>query len=233
MEISNFIYCWSDHSSTVRDQPDGGVYNAACCNSNRSETTPGENAKRFYLGFVISKPSNLCSRVLSGKYKRNCNLVNSCKGKKGDLELWRKLASIWPSIVENVAWEVGNGDLTDFWNDRWIEGNGRLLEKSVGLPEDERGVKQVGERRRGPEFWYARRAFLNSYHLTCDDNANDDDDATLSWKQKLRVRVKRLHHKAMSLVHFKPFRLSYLAPFSCFRPSFNSNTPTRHPPLVI
>lgn len=82
---------------------------------------------------------------------------------------------------------------------------------------------------RGPEFWYARRAFLNSYHFTCDDNNADTNNktSTLSFKQKLRNRLKHLNQKAISLVPFK----SLIFPLS-FRPCFNLKSPTP-PPRAI
>ncbi|KAK4282634.1 hypothetical protein QN277_013989 [Acacia crassicarpa] len=44
---------------------------------------------------MIAKPNNLCSKVLSGKYRRDCNLMNECKAVKTDSDLWRNLVRIW------------------------------------------------------------------------------------------------------------------------------------------
>ncbi|KAI9122849.1 hypothetical protein K1719_005738 [Acacia pycnantha] len=61
---------------------------------------------------------------------------------KSDSELWRNLVRIWPKLVENVHWEVGNGELADFWRDKWLESNGSLLVRCRGqLPVEEIGVK--------------------------------------------------------------------------------------------
>ncbi|KAG4973908.1 hypothetical protein GYH30_030868 [Glycine max] len=46
---------------------------------------------------------------------------------------------------------------------------------------------------RGREFWYARQAFLNSYHFNLERN-ND------SFKEKLKKSVKEVNEAAMRIV---------------------------------
>ncbi|KAJ1376100.1 putative transmembrane protein [Sesbania bispinosa] len=47
---------------------------------------------------------------------------------------------------------------------------------------------------RGREFWYARRAFLNSYHFNLERNNNG------SFKEKLKKSVKEVNEAAMRVV---------------------------------
>lgn len=98
--------------------------------------------------------------------------------------------------------------------------------------------------RRGPDFWYARRAFLNSYHLTTfEPNNNNHMHINMVHfnfiKHKLNKSVKHVNHKAIALVWdlrrgfsntrlaIKPFRLTISFPslllvnFRCCVPCFN------------
>ncbi|KAI9081003.1 hypothetical protein K1719_036983 [Acacia pycnantha] len=75
-------------------------------------------------------------------YNRNCNLFESCKGLKTDSELWRKLVQIWPNVVENIYWEIGDGVRTRFWEDKWVEDGSKLAARCVGqLTSKERQMK--------------------------------------------------------------------------------------------
>ncbi|OIW05712.1 hypothetical protein TanjilG_23498 [Lupinus angustifolius] len=51
-----------------------------------------------------------------------------------------------------------------------------------------------GWSRRGHEFWYARRAFLNSYHLSMETNNNG------SFKRKLKKSVKEINEAVIGVV---------------------------------
>lgn len=81
---------------------------------------------------VVSKPTALCLKVLSGKYRRECDLSKECKVLKSDSETWKNLGRIWPSIISNFVWEVGNGKKTRFWDDVWVDVGCNLIDKRVG-----------------------------------------------------------------------------------------------------
>ncbi|KAI4324354.1 hypothetical protein L6164_023901 [Bauhinia variegata] len=49
--------------------------------------------------------------------------------------------------------------------------------------------------RRGPDFWHARRAFLNSYHLTLETSHGG-----FNFKEKLKKSVKEVNDAAVGLV---------------------------------
>ncbi|KAI9085778.1 hypothetical protein K1719_032192 [Acacia pycnantha] len=49
------------------------------------------------------------------------NLEGKKRRLKTDSELWKKLVQIWPSIVANIYWDIGDGKSTKFWEDKWVE----------------------------------------------------------------------------------------------------------------
>ncbi|KAI9084434.1 hypothetical protein K1719_033624 [Acacia pycnantha] len=68
-------------------------------------------------------------------------LYECCKGLKTDSKLWRKLTQLWPSIVENIYWDIGDGNEVKFWEDKWVEDEGGLAGKCLGhLSEEEKRV---------------------------------------------------------------------------------------------
>ncbi|KAI9080065.1 hypothetical protein K1719_037998 [Acacia pycnantha] len=88
---------------------------------------------------VPSQQDSLCSMVLRGKYGRDRDLKRECKMVKSDSELWRSLGPIWPEVVGNLVWEVGDGAMINFWDDHWVDVGIRLAGKCVGVdPAEER-----------------------------------------------------------------------------------------------
>ncbi|KAI9114335.1 hypothetical protein K1719_014563 [Acacia pycnantha] len=89
---------------------------------------------------------------------------------KADSELWRNLARLWPNVVNNISWEVGNGEHVKFWHDKWVGGNRRLSEMSIGdLTEDENKLRVADMIGWAPApqsttwvhpWWYAAKSFL-------------------------------------------------------------------------
>ncbi|KAI9112328.1 hypothetical protein K1719_016851 [Acacia pycnantha] len=80
--------------------------------------------------------------VLAGKYGRQHALIKECKATQADSELWKSLARLWPKMVENTCWEVGNGENLSFWNDKWLEGGRQLKEMCLGeLSEIDKGLR--------------------------------------------------------------------------------------------
>ncbi|KAI9118553.1 hypothetical protein K1719_010885 [Acacia pycnantha] len=45
---------------------------------------------------------------------------------RADSEVWKHLARLWPSVLDKVNWELGNGDVINFWLDKWLS-DGRVL----------------------------------------------------------------------------------------------------------
>lgn len=84
---------------------------------------------------MITKPGNLCSKVLRAKYGRKDDLMISCSVKNSDSTLWKHVAAIWPELTENLCWEVRNGERVWFWSDRWLEEEGKLSSSYIGDPK--------------------------------------------------------------------------------------------------
>ncbi|KAK9015627.1 hypothetical protein V6N11_006726 [Hibiscus sabdariffa] len=40
--------------------------------------------------------------------------------------LWKGLSGIWGVIKDGLCWSVQDGTATDFWNDYWLDGEGKL-----------------------------------------------------------------------------------------------------------
>ncbi|KAI9094816.1 hypothetical protein K1719_026622 [Acacia pycnantha] len=57
---------------------------------------------------------NWNKEFLSGKYSRSRNLMTEASSKQSDSKLWKNLVKIWPKILENVYWSVGNGEDVHF-----------------------------------------------------------------------------------------------------------------------
>ncbi|KAI9077623.1 hypothetical protein K1719_040398 [Acacia pycnantha] len=72
--------------------------------------------------------TNWNKEVLSGKYCRSKNLLKEAASKNSDSEVWKNLVSLWPSVVDNMCWSVGNGEKVHFWTDRWLDKGKSLLE---------------------------------------------------------------------------------------------------------
>ncbi|KAI9075602.1 hypothetical protein K1719_042444 [Acacia pycnantha] len=68
------------------------------------------------------------TRYAGGKYSRGKDLREEVVWKKADSELWKNLARIWPSVIKNLYWEVGNGKEVRFWTDRWLDHDKKLIE---------------------------------------------------------------------------------------------------------
>ncbi|KAI9128688.1 hypothetical protein K1719_000171 [Acacia pycnantha] len=66
--------------------------------------------------------------MLGGKYSRGKDLKEEVVWKKVDSELWKNLVRIWPRVISNLYWEVGNGKGIRFWFDKWLDHDKKLIE---------------------------------------------------------------------------------------------------------
>ncbi|MED6144663.1 hypothetical protein PIB30_017764 [Stylosanthes scabra] len=60
--------------------------------------------------------------------------------------------------------------------------------------DDDESPQRWSSSRRGHEFWYARRTFLKSYHLSLEKNKNG------GFKEKLKKSVKEVNEAAIEVV---------------------------------
>ncbi|KAI9083833.1 hypothetical protein K1719_034091 [Acacia pycnantha] len=85
------------------------------------------------FGSLEFRKKSICSEVLKGKYGRDRMLHKECKTMKSDSELWRSLGEIWPMVMSNAMWEVGDGESINFWKDCWVDAGCKLSEKCKNL----------------------------------------------------------------------------------------------------
>ncbi|KAI9082963.1 hypothetical protein K1719_035106 [Acacia pycnantha] len=43
-----------------------------------------------------------------------------------DSEIWKNLSRLWPQVVDKLCWELGDGELINFWYDKWLEDGGLI-----------------------------------------------------------------------------------------------------------
>ncbi|KAI9109477.1 hypothetical protein K1719_019531 [Acacia pycnantha] len=81
------------------------------------------NWNKAVFGRIESKKRRILDRlnVLAGKYGRNMDLLKECRWVKSDSELWKNLCRLWPTVLKNVCWDVGNGEKVRFWSDKWLD----------------------------------------------------------------------------------------------------------------
>ncbi|KAI9084388.1 hypothetical protein K1719_033730 [Acacia pycnantha] len=80
------------------------------------------------FGKIEGRKRRILNR-LDGKYGRGKNLSEECVALKSDSVLWKALANVWPTVVTNTCWEIGNGEGVRFWEDRWLEDGSRLRDR--------------------------------------------------------------------------------------------------------
>lgn len=73
------------------------------------------------LGWKISTNSQeLWVVVLRSKYRQNVNsIIDSLKACSSS-HTWNSIRKVWPLVLREVHWAVGNGQLVRFWKDIWI-----------------------------------------------------------------------------------------------------------------
>ncbi|RZB79665.1 hypothetical protein D0Y65_029766 [Glycine soja] len=91
------------------------------------------------------------------------------------------------NFSQGIAREQSQKDSINGFCDEINEESG--LRRMLTLIEHSHGTWSL----RGREFWYARQAFLNSYHFNLERN-ND------SFKEKLKKSVKEVNEAAMRIV---------------------------------
>lgn len=78
------------------------------------------------LGFqLLANMDGLCVRILKNKYNIQGVLQVSI-AMSHFLFIWRSLMMFWSDVIVNVYWSIGDGQLTNFWNDMWLRQVGPL-----------------------------------------------------------------------------------------------------------
>ncbi|XP_061350333.1 uncharacterized protein LOC133295506 [Gastrolobium bilobum] len=86
---------------------------------------------------MVQFPSQLWVQVLLSKYGRKKDILKEVVSKPYDSHLWKSLCKIWPQMISNTSWQIGNGMKIDFWKDNWTRHSPNLLAHSHTLPSQE------------------------------------------------------------------------------------------------
>lgn len=64
--------------------------------------------------------------------------------KKNPSPIWRGICRLWQNVDKGVRWIIGNGNLIRAWHDKWLEGEGPLIDKEKkDILEDLRNAKII------------------------------------------------------------------------------------------
>jgi hypothetical protein len=128
---------------------------------------------------LITRPDNLCAKVLKGRYFHDGNFLSSTR-KKHASHTWRSILAGKAVLVRGLIKRIGDGSSTHIWNDRWIPMHfdartitpnaghnvnrvselmtkaGRWNEdliKSIFLPIDARAILRIPVRPQEDDWW--------------------------------------------------------------------------------
>ncbi|KAI9107301.1 hypothetical protein K1719_021689 [Acacia pycnantha] len=134
---------------------------------------------------IIAKPDSLCSAVLIGKYGRNKDLLTECKMVRSDSEIWKNLCRLWPRVLSNTHWDIGNGRSVSFWYDRWLDNDGVLADNCLRQPLDKGKEVRVRDMANDLGEWDMEklREWVNNDGLR-EGNGCADSLANLSFVQE-------------------------------------------------
>ncbi|KAL4327452.1 hypothetical protein AHAS_Ahas13G0101500 [Arachis hypogaea] len=79
---------------------------------------------------LINHSNALWVRALNSKYGIS-NSTPSVRETFGCSALWKSLSQLWPIIQESLVHRVGNGCLTKFWKDDWLNIRDHLLKHKL------------------------------------------------------------------------------------------------------
>ncbi|MCI03053.1 putative ribonuclease H protein, partial [Trifolium medium] len=80
---------------------------------------------------LTTKLDDLWCRVLYSKYGRNNDLRDSVSSQPYDSPLWKALAGMWGKFQSHVVKQIGDGNHTNFWLDKWGPNNVSLINFST------------------------------------------------------------------------------------------------------
>ncbi|GJS05458.1 putative ribonuclease H-like domain-containing protein [Tanacetum coccineum] len=70
---------------------------------------------------LIKHPDSLVARVLKARYFPRSSLLNANVGCRSSFDWWSICLSL-KLINQGSAWNIGNGQSVDIWNDKWLSG---------------------------------------------------------------------------------------------------------------
>ena len=96
-----------------------------------------KNLKVMKLAWKLNNTKeDLWCKVLKAKYSREEDWPSMATAKSANSFLWKNICKLWPLINECTTRSIGDGSMTKFWSDTWMETN-CLKEISIpNLPPD-------------------------------------------------------------------------------------------------
>lgn len=84
------------------------------------------------LGSLFREKS-VWSDVLRGKYQRDTDFVTMIQFQLGlqTRSLWKVMVKLWPEIVRNSFWSIGNGKNIDAWKQNMLDSDMNISELSI------------------------------------------------------------------------------------------------------
>jgi hypothetical protein len=93
---------------------------------------------------MINKPEDLWCKVLYNKYGRKKDLRDAISSQPYDSTLWKSIASIWDQFQNHIVWQLGDGNHTNFWLDKWAPcGSSLMLDATQQLVDTTLTIKDV------------------------------------------------------------------------------------------
>ncbi|KAK5812274.1 hypothetical protein PVK06_027701 [Gossypium arboreum] len=147
------------------------------------------------LGFkLVIDHSSLWVKVLQSKYGTQSGIPESLSRGRCSF-LWRSLSKIWPLLLENLLWSIGDRRNINCWKDTWVPNVGPLFKKRAcnsSLDMDLFLSDIVTES--GELFWGTTSgafAVKSAYKKIREDSWNTKEDVwNLSWKYNGPQRVR-------------------------------------------
>ncbi|MCH86180.1 RNA-directed DNA polymerase (Reverse transcriptase) [Trifolium medium] len=83
---------------------------------------------------------SLWGQVLLGKHGREFETRGKLTS-PNDSALWKAIVRLWPKMEEFRCWNIGDGSRVNFWKDKWIDGQLRLIDVGANVPPEARDWK--------------------------------------------------------------------------------------------
>lgn len=91
---------------------------------------------------LITETDSLWVQVLRGKYKARKELMPTVNFRHNPSPIWHRICKLWEKVYECSRWIIGNGSQIRVWDDKWLEGEGPLIDKvRKDIPDHLRNAK--------------------------------------------------------------------------------------------
>jgi len=94
---------------------------------------------------ILSEPDSLWVAVLRSKYVKSDAVIPDLKAKGILKPLWKGIFGVWQKVLKGIKWVVGNGEIVRFWLNNWVDNEGPLVHKALGVIPEAMLNKTVAE----------------------------------------------------------------------------------------